>query len=421
MFCQNCGTQLKDNAKFCPECGAKVEALPKTCSKCGAELEEGAKFCAECGEPVPQAGMPAAETVQIVGSAAGNAAVSGTSGEASAAAAEAPAGHLKKRWKLLVPIALILAVAVAISTVSAVIEAKKKNPLNRILLAAQNTLKEENFTVHVHATEDYDEDGSIDWNRTFTGVVEYSPDSHLAIGRDGELQMYYTDEYTIDYGTAYFAADWEDFWQAEYHYTYKLLNALGKFILGDTTYMEDFKEAVSEMDNAGDLDGSEVNLDEAAVEEALKRLQEMLSDEKFMETACDYRVLEGSSTTSLTVSIDRYSDFWDRLLECLSPLEPRSSGEGWEDMREALCDDGVWGLEAKLDLQDGKLWKCSYTQKIYDRDGSYVTKTYDFDFYNIGTTRIFGLKILGINGNSEVGSKEEMDRYAQKYRRYPDA
>lgn len=416
MFCQNCGTQLKDNAKFCPECGTKVEALPKTCSKCGADLEEGTKFCAECGEPVPQAGTPAAETVQIVGSAAGNDAAPGTPGEASAAAAEVPAGYLKKRWKLLVPIALILVVAVAISTVSAVIEAKKKNPLNRILQAAQNTLKEGNFTVHVRAAKVYNDDEYADWTDTYIGVVEYSPDSHLAIGKNGELQMYYTDEYTLDYGVPYFAEDWEDFWQAEYHYTYKLSNALGKFIQGDTTYMEDFREAVSEMDNAGDLDGSEVNLDEAAVEETIKRLQEMLSDEKFMETTCGYRVLEGSSTTSLTVSIDRHSEFWDRLLECISPLEPRSSSEGWEDMREALCDDGVWGLEAKLDLQDGKLWKCSYTHKIYDRDGSYVTKTYDFDFYNIGTTRIFGF-----HGNSEMGSKEEMDRYAQKYRRYPDA
>lgn len=26
MFCQNCGAELKDGAKFCSECGAKVEA-----------------------------------------------------------------------------------------------------------------------------------------------------------------------------------------------------------------------------------------------------------------------------------------------------------------------------------------------------------------------------------------------------------
>ena len=24
MFCENCGAQLKDGAKFCPQCGAKV-------------------------------------------------------------------------------------------------------------------------------------------------------------------------------------------------------------------------------------------------------------------------------------------------------------------------------------------------------------------------------------------------------------
>lgn len=354
--------------------------------------------------------MPVARTTHTVESATINTVAPSVPKVASVTATAEHADHPQKRWKMIVPIALVLVIAIVISSISAIAAAERNKPLNRIRLAAQNTLKEGNFTVGVVITED------DDYRRSYNYAMDYSPDSHLAGGEDGELQMYYTDDYTIDYGTAYFATDWEDFWATRYHYTYKLLNALGKLILGDTTYMEDFREAVSEMDTAGDLDGSEVNLDEAAVEEVLKRLREMLSDEKFMETACGYRALEGSSTTSLTVNIDRYSDFWDRLLECLSPLAPRSSGGWWADMKERLVGDGVLGLEAKLDIQDGKLWKGSYTQIIYDHDGSYYTETYDFDFYNIGSTRI-----LGFNGNSEMGSKEEMDRYAQEYRRHPGA
>ena len=47
--CVNCGTKIKEGAKFCPECGAKQGI---TCPKCGAELKKGSKFCQECGEKI---------------------------------------------------------------------------------------------------------------------------------------------------------------------------------------------------------------------------------------------------------------------------------------------------------------------------------------------------------------------------------
>ncbi|MFP4456432.1 MAG: zinc ribbon domain-containing protein [Clostridia bacterium] len=53
--CQNCGAEIKQEAKFCTNCGAAQEdepaAMPETknCPNCGAELDIDAKFCPECG------------------------------------------------------------------------------------------------------------------------------------------------------------------------------------------------------------------------------------------------------------------------------------------------------------------------------------------------------------------------------------
>jgi tetratricopeptide (TPR) repeat protein len=66
-FCDQCGNQLKETAKFCNKCGAKVEAggggqyvpTATVCSQCGAPLEEGEGFCANCGAKVGAAGQAA--------------------------------------------------------------------------------------------------------------------------------------------------------------------------------------------------------------------------------------------------------------------------------------------------------------------------------------------------------------------------
>ena len=87
--CQNCGFEVKDEAKFCPECGSEIieevevteeadvpdvpeeadvadevevtdlvevtEEGPKNvCPECGQEIEEGMKFCRNCGSKVNQ-------------------------------------------------------------------------------------------------------------------------------------------------------------------------------------------------------------------------------------------------------------------------------------------------------------------------------------------------------------------------------
>jgi RNA polymerase subunit RPABC4/transcription elongation factor Spt4 len=53
--CNNCGAEIKQEAKFCTNCGApqdQEEAPPatKNCPNCGAELDIDAKFCPECGK-----------------------------------------------------------------------------------------------------------------------------------------------------------------------------------------------------------------------------------------------------------------------------------------------------------------------------------------------------------------------------------
>ena len=53
-YCDQCGAQLNDKAKFCSICGTPVAAaieIPTVirCKNCGESLEEGASFCANCG------------------------------------------------------------------------------------------------------------------------------------------------------------------------------------------------------------------------------------------------------------------------------------------------------------------------------------------------------------------------------------
>lgn len=67
-YCDQCGTQLNDNAKFCSICGTPVAPtieVPKVplCKNCGEPIiEEGASFCANCGErySAPRTGMDSA-------------------------------------------------------------------------------------------------------------------------------------------------------------------------------------------------------------------------------------------------------------------------------------------------------------------------------------------------------------------------
>ena len=46
--CLNCGSLLKDGAKFCCECGKPVPQ-GRVCHHCGAIVDEGDMFCHKCG------------------------------------------------------------------------------------------------------------------------------------------------------------------------------------------------------------------------------------------------------------------------------------------------------------------------------------------------------------------------------------
>ncbi len=60
MFCENCGKELKDNAKFCENCGAKVKILPESeVPSAEAQQEEYAQAA-----PAQEAPQEAAQEVQ---------------------------------------------------------------------------------------------------------------------------------------------------------------------------------------------------------------------------------------------------------------------------------------------------------------------------------------------------------------------
>lgn len=50
-FCNKCGTQLSEGAKFCPKCGSPSNDGIIICSMCGAEFSNKAKYCPKCGNP----------------------------------------------------------------------------------------------------------------------------------------------------------------------------------------------------------------------------------------------------------------------------------------------------------------------------------------------------------------------------------
>lgn len=55
VYCPECNTANKANAKFCSQCGMSlVPKKPETikCAKCGAEISKDSKFCNICGQKV---------------------------------------------------------------------------------------------------------------------------------------------------------------------------------------------------------------------------------------------------------------------------------------------------------------------------------------------------------------------------------
>ena len=57
--CENCGSQLPDNALFCSVCGSgvtqphpEIPAHHVKCGHCGEVVKEGTRFCISCGKPM---------------------------------------------------------------------------------------------------------------------------------------------------------------------------------------------------------------------------------------------------------------------------------------------------------------------------------------------------------------------------------
>lgn len=61
MKCQNCNSELLEDAKFCTTCGTPVAVVSAgpVCPKCNAPLLEDAKFCTTCGAAVESAAAEA--------------------------------------------------------------------------------------------------------------------------------------------------------------------------------------------------------------------------------------------------------------------------------------------------------------------------------------------------------------------------
>lgn len=72
VVCQNCGTEVDDNAKFCKNCGCEIvvenadENETKFCANCGFEMPKATKFCPECGKPTDAAPVAARNAANSV-------------------------------------------------------------------------------------------------------------------------------------------------------------------------------------------------------------------------------------------------------------------------------------------------------------------------------------------------------------------
>ena len=50
-YCTNCGTKIKNKAKFCPECGESLENdTDLFCPECRSEIDADEEFCSKCGK-----------------------------------------------------------------------------------------------------------------------------------------------------------------------------------------------------------------------------------------------------------------------------------------------------------------------------------------------------------------------------------
>jgi RNA polymerase subunit RPABC4/transcription elongation factor Spt4 len=86
MYCENCGKEISDDAKFCDHCGGSVSApgqsapvvIPAStpagqtvsagpvCPNCGKEVSRQARACPGCGQPILGDSSPKSQTVVVI-------------------------------------------------------------------------------------------------------------------------------------------------------------------------------------------------------------------------------------------------------------------------------------------------------------------------------------------------------------------
>src|SRR4030067_683894 len=49
MICKNCGSAVRNSARFCTQCGNPQEKRSGPCPHCGSSIFQGMRFCRQCG------------------------------------------------------------------------------------------------------------------------------------------------------------------------------------------------------------------------------------------------------------------------------------------------------------------------------------------------------------------------------------
>lgn len=117
MYCEYCGEEIRDDARFCTGCGRslEVEALDQTvkldapsneafCSTCGAQVEADARFCDVCGAFVATAVLPEIKP----------------SADTAAPASNVAAGFDKKTVAIIAAVVAVVAIAAVVAVLFAV-------------------------------------------------------------------------------------------------------------------------------------------------------------------------------------------------------------------------------------------------------------------------------------------------------------
>lgn len=260
------------------------------------------------------------------------------------------------------------------------IEELNVNSFNRLLWAIKSTLEARSFTVIA-------ETGTS----TRYYLFDYLPGDHLTLGNKeaepDKLIFYGTTDYIMGDGDIVRRGrKINGGYYCEEMGAYDAACAIGKWILGDESYAEDV-ERLSEGLSSVDLQQENDNFQNVTLENfdiAIRNIEKLLSNEEYLKNTCGLQMTKNQGISSLTVDIDRDSDFWNQICDCIRPATP-------EPMIENLFN-GKFSLKAKLNIANGKLDSCEYTVTHFEENGTTSENTARLTFYSFGTTSIPGVK-----------------------------